>query len=103
MNEYRLGDMLLRYVLDERRHTGMLLIPWKMRDSVLDKRWAVENLVQLHARGDQLPNGYANGRTLALSKAADRMTVVGQEERDGRIITTERRRRAAWRAIRSPA
>lgn len=88
LNEYRLGDMLLRYVLDDRRHTGMLLVPWRMRDNVLDKRWAVENLVQLHARGDQLPNGYANGHTLALSKAADRMTVIGQEERDGRIITT---------------
>lgn len=88
LNEYRLGDMLLRYVLDDRQHVGMMLVPWDMRERVLDKRWAVENLVQLHARGDQLPNGYANGHSMALSKASDRMTLVGQEEKDGRIITT---------------
>ena len=62
--EYCLGDMLARYVTDEQGHTGLMLLPASRSADVLDKKWAVESLVQCHARGDQLPNGYGNGDML---------------------------------------
>ena len=38
LSEYKLGDMLLRYLTDEERHVGMMLIPAEMADCVLDKQ-----------------------------------------------------------------
>ena len=64
-SEYRFGDMLAAWWLDEKDHVGMTLIPAGMEDRVRANDHALEGLVQLHARGDQLPNGYGNGHTLA--------------------------------------
>ena len=87
-SEYHLGDMLARYVTDEKGHVGLMLIPASRAADVLDKQWAVESLVQCHARGDQLPNGYGNGHTLATSTATARMKLAGQERQGGTIVTT---------------
>ncbi len=86
--EYSLGDMLARYVTDEQEHVGLMLLPASRSGDVLDKEWAVESLVQCHARGDQLPNGYGNGHTLATSTATDRMKLAGQERQGDTIVTT---------------
>lgn len=87
LNEFRLGDMLLRYHMDEQRRVGMSLIPYAKKGDVLDKAWAVEPLVQLHARGDHLPNGYGNGHTLATT-AASNLKLMEQKCEGNSIITT---------------
>ena len=86
-SEFVFGDMLLRYVLDGRGMPSMLLIPAAMRDSVLDKPFAPEPLVQLHVRGGALPNGYGNGHTLATTAASSAFTFVSQT-RNGDTIET---------------
>ena len=43
--EYRLGDMLARYVTDEQGHIGLMLLPASRAADRLDKKWAVESLV----------------------------------------------------------
>ena len=60
-SEVRFGDILVIYWLDEKNHMGMTLIPAGMEGQVQDRPFALDGLVQLHARGDQLPNGYGNG------------------------------------------
>ena len=87
-HEYRLGDMLARYVTDEQGHIGLMLLPASRAADRLDKKWAVESLVQCHARGDQLPNGYGNGHTMATSTATARMKLAGQERQGDTIVTT---------------
>lgn len=87
LNQYHFGDMLLRYVTDDRGRVGMLLIPAAREADVLEKQWAVEPLVQLHARGDQLPNGYGNGHTLATTPASDRMVLESQQQSGSTVET----------------
>ena len=87
-HEYRLGDMLACYVTDEQGHIGLMLLPARRAVDRLDKKWAVESLVQCHARGDQLPNGYGNGHTMATSTATARMKLAGQERQGDTIVTT---------------
>ena len=88
LSEFRLDDMLLRYLTDEVGHVGMQLIPVSKAGDVLEKRWSLEPLVQCHVRGDQLPNGYGNGHTMATTPATDCMKLVKQEQASDTIITT---------------
>jgi len=88
--EYRLGDMLLRYITDDQNHVGMMLIPAARKADVLEQPWAVEPLVQCHARGDQLPNNYMNGHSMAFSAATARMKLAGQAQQGDTIVTTLR-------------
>ncbi|MBP3649958.1 MAG: alpha-galactosidase [Clostridia bacterium] len=90
LNQYQLGDQLLRYHLNDKGQVGLCLIPAGREQDVLDKDWAMEPLVQLHARGDQLPNGYGNGHTMALTPASDRMHYVSQQQEGDTIATTLR-------------
>lgn len=87
-SRFPMGDMLLTYVVDDAQHVGMMLLPRCREKDVLDKEWAVESLVQCHARGDHLPNGYGNGHTLAASSATGRMKLAAQEKQGDTIITT---------------
>ncbi len=87
LNRYPLGDLLLCYVTNDRQQVGMLLIPAAMEGDVLEKNWAVEPLVQLHARGDQLPNGYGNGHTLATTTATERLRLESQQQTGDTIET----------------
>ena len=87
--EYVLGDMLLTYRIDERERISMRLIPEKMREQVLEKEdFEPEPLVQLHARGDHLPNGYGNGQTLAGTTATDALKYQSQTREGDTVITT---------------
>ena len=87
-SEYRFGDMLAAWWLDEKNHMGMTLIPAEMKDRVREHRHTLEGLVQIHARGDQLPNGYGNGSTLATTTATDELRFVSQKK-DGDTVVTE--------------
>ncbi|MBE6936901.1 MAG: alpha-galactosidase, partial [Ruminococcaceae bacterium] len=88
LREYTLGDMLLTYLLDDEQHVGMRLIPVSTKDRVLEKDVKLEPLVQLHARGDQMPAGYGNGHTMATTPASEAMKFVSQEQDGDTIITT---------------
>ena len=85
-SEYRFGDMLAAWWLDEKNHMGMTLIPAEMKDRVREHRHTLEGLVQIHARGDQLPNGYGNGSTLATTTATDALRFVSQKK-DGDTVS----------------
>ena len=87
-SEYRFGDMLAAWWRDEKNHMGMTLIPAEMKDRVREHRHTLEGLVQIHARGDQLPNGYGNGSTLATTTATDALRFVSQKK-DGDTVVTE--------------
>lgn len=64
-SEFMFGDMLLIYFLDEKECMSMTLVPAGMKEQVLCKEYRAEPLVQLHAVGDPLPNGYGNAVSLA--------------------------------------
>ena len=87
-SEFLLGDMLLIYDLDDSRRVSMAVIPAGMKDRAVEKDFRPEPLVQLHARGDQLPNGYGNGHTLACTPASDALKLVSQEQEGHTIVTT---------------
>ena len=86
-SEVRFGDILVIYWLDEKNHMGMTLIPAGMEGQVQDRSFALDGLVQLHARGDQLPNGYGNGSTLATTAATDRLGFVSQKRVENEVVT----------------
>ena len=86
-SEYTLGDMRLVYWLDEAERVSMTLIPLSMAEKTVEKAYTPEPLVQVHAEGDPLPNGYGNGITLACTRASDLMTFRSQTVEDGHIVT----------------
>ena len=86
-SEYTLGDMRLVYWLDEAERVSMTLIPLSMAGKTVEKAYAPEPLVQVHAEGDPLPNGYGNGITLACTRASDLMTFRSQTMEGDRIMT----------------
>ena len=109
--QYTVGDLLLRYLRNDAGQVGLLLAPADRENEILDKDWAVEPLVQLHARGDQLPHGYGSGHTLATSTATSRLTLLShQQEGDtistvlrdesGRTVTHRVRWQQGWQALR---
>ena len=86
--EYILGDMLLSYQIDEKDRISMHLIPAAKKEQTVEKEYEPEPLVQLHARGDHLPNGYGNGQTLAGTSATDALRCISQTREGDSIITT---------------
>ncbi len=86
-SEYRFEDMLAAWWLDEQNHMGMTLIPAEMKEQVKEHKHTLEPLVQLHARGDQLPNGYGNGHTLATTTATDVLHFVSQAKNGNTVVT----------------
>ena len=60
--EYRFGDMLLSYDVDEQNQVAMRLIPAEMDSRVIEKKYRPEPLVQLHARCSVRCDGGATGQ-----------------------------------------
>ncbi len=87
-SQFTFGDMLLSYFLDGEQRMSMTLIPAAAEGRVLEKEYRPEPLVQIHARGDRLPNGYGNGHTLACTPASAAMKFVSQERAGDCVITT---------------
>ncbi len=88
ISEFRLGDIILSYIKDERDQMSLRIIPAGMKSRVLDKAYQPEPLVQLHARGDHLPAGYGSGHTLACTSATDALKLVSQQQKGNTVITT---------------
>ncbi len=88
LSQFCFGDMILQYNLDEQNRVSMALIPAGTEDRILSGNIHPEPLVQIHARGDSLPNGYGNGDTLACTKASDALTFVSQSREGDTVLTT---------------
>ena len=86
-NEVDFGDINVTWWTDENDHVGMTMTPLSMKDKGVFVADNIESLVQLHARGDHLPNGYGNGSTLATTSATDRMHLVSQSSDEHGVIT----------------
>ncbi len=87
-SEFCFGDLLLQYLTDEEDRVSLRLIPAGMKDRALEKEYRPEPLVQLHARGDHLPAGYGNGRTLACSAASEALKMTDQVREGNTVVTT---------------
>ena len=87
-SEFVFGDMLAIFFLDEKQCMSMSLIPAEMKERTLEKKYRPEPLVQIHARGDQLPNGYGNGHTLACTPASEALKFISQERDGDTVVTT---------------
>ena len=89
VGEYRLGDMRLTYLADEKDRVTMRLVPEALADAVVEKeRCAPESLVQMHIRGDDLPQGFSNGCTMSQSGSVRNLRLAGHERQGNRIVTT---------------
>ena len=92
ISEFRLGDMLVRYVLDEEGQAGMELYPASMERFVEEgRKGRTDPLVQWKKEGDAYPYGFANGMTMRNSESVSRMKYSGQQswKKEGRVrITT---------------
>lgn len=86
--QYRFGDMILCYFVDAEQRVSMTLVPEAMEGRVLEKEYRPEPLVQIHALGDPLPNGYGNGHTLADTAASSALKLAGQKQEGNTVITT---------------
>lgn len=64
MKQYTLGDMVLRYVTDEKMHMGLEMFPASMENQVKEKNAQVDSLIQWKKVGDAFPYGFANGITM---------------------------------------
>lgn len=92
LSKYCLGDMIVRYVLDEEDQVGMELYPASMNQTLAaGKSYRVDPLVQWKKEGDAYPFGFANGMTMRNSESVSRMKYKSQqvEKNAGEIhITT---------------
>lgn len=102
--EYTIGDLCIRYVAPADRPTawGLQLLPAALADRAVEPRewltdpairklpapwnqtraWDVDPLVHVHATGDALPGGYAQGRTLRHSATTQSLAVTGHTRTD---------------------
>ncbi|RKD30426.1 glycoside hydrolase family 36 protein [Lacrimispora algidixylanolytica] len=92
MKEYILGDMVARYIVDEKQHLGLQLYPSSMPiPKEIQKRAKLDGMVQLKITGDIYPGGYACGNTLRNSESVERLTFKHQEvllKEDGQTVIT---------------
>jgi alpha-galactosidase len=80
MKEYTLGDMVVRYIVDEKQHIGLYLYPSSMPiPKEIQKRTKLDGMVQLKITGDIYPGGYASGNTMRNSESVERLTFKHQE------------------------
>lgn len=87
-SEKQFGDILVTWWTDDDNHIGMTMIPSSMKDKDISHSDGIEGIVQIHARGDHLPNGYGNGQTLAGTSATDRLHLVSQSMDESSVTTT---------------
>ncbi len=92
LNEYKLGDMIAHYTLDEDNIAGFILLPADfMPDPDISKNAKQENLVQIKYAGDTYNEAYAGGLTMRNGESCRRLKYDRQEvsqEDDELVITT---------------
>ncbi len=95
LSEYIFGDICVQYRTDsESNLVGLQMIPNGMQGITKAKQQALDPLVQLMIRGDDFPNGFANGHTLRNSGSVNRFRYMEQTKQEDAertcIVTTLR-------------
>lgn len=95
LSEYALGDICVQYHIDDNSNlVGLQLLPNGMQGKIQVKQQELDPLVQLMLRGDDFPNGFANGHTLRNNASVYRFRYVEQTKQEDveatRIVTTLR-------------
>lgn len=93
LNEYVLGDMVARYLLDEESGmVGLILLPLNKQSIAFSpKNYKVESLVQLKLTGDIYDEAYAMGMTMRNSETVRCLRYESQsvkEENKRKIVET---------------
>ena len=83
LKEYKLGDMVARYEIDEGEHVGLTLYPAELPlcENVA-KTAKLDSLVQLKLTGDAYEGCYAPGNTLRNSESVKRLQYQEQNIRE---------------------
>lgn len=87
--EITLGDMNARYLTDEDKHIGLVLLPAQLSvPEGLEKREIIDSFVQLHFAGDIYSEAYAMGNSMRNGETVRRLKLESQtiDETDGNII-----------------
>lgn len=88
LQEYRLGDMTARYLLeDESGQVGFLLLPFVLSAKAAEYKGKIEPLVQMKLTGDIYNEAYAMGNSMRNSETVHRLRYCRQqvEKEQGRI------------------
>lgn len=92
ISQIKLGDMVVKYLLDTDWQTvGMTIIPAGMEDMLTDeKHYIINAMVQAKMTGDIYPGAYGNGSTMRNGETTNRLDYRSQEvqELDGRTMIT---------------
>lgn len=93
--DYTFGDMIARYVIDEKTgQLGLVLLPKSMASRFCNKQYRVDSLVQLKLIGDVYPSGFAHGHSMRNSGSVGALTFEEQNqiEHDGKSVVV-----SVWR------
>ena len=80
LQEYRLGDMTARYLLeDESGQVGFLLLPLVLSAKAAEYKGKIEPLVQMKVTGDIYNEAYAMGNSMRNSETVRRLRYCRQQ------------------------
>ena len=80
LQEYRLGDMTARYLLeDESGQVGFLLLPSVLSAKTAEYKGKIEPLVQMKVTGDIYNEAYAMGNSMRNSETVRRLRYCRQQ------------------------
>ncbi|MGL5438073.1 MAG: glycoside hydrolase family 36 protein [Lachnospiraceae bacterium] len=93
LKEYQLGDMTVCYLTDVEQHVGLLLYPRELPlPEKMEKKAALDGMVQIKLAGDIYNGAYAPGNTLRGGESTWRLRFENQEvvadELQKTIVTT---------------
>ena len=93
-SSFSVGDIQIRYLIDEEKRVGLSIVPAKLADKVvIDDARRIDSIAQVKLAGDAHSTGYSNGVTLRNSATVRHNLKLKEQrsEQDGsqlRIITT---------------
>ena len=80
---FEAGDMVLIYLMDDQGAVGMELVPAEMEGEICsERRYRLDPMVQLMARGDDFPDGFINGLSMRCAPASYNLHFKGQQKQD---------------------
>lgn len=80
---FKAGDMVLIYLTDDQGAVGMELVPAEMEGEICsERRYRLDPMVQLMARGDDFPDGFINGLSMRCAPASYNLHFKGQQKQD---------------------
>lgn len=83
LSGFNAGDMLLLYFTDAQGAVGMELIPADMENEICpERRYRLDPMVQVLARGDDFPEGFINGLSMRCAPASYAFRLKEQKKTD---------------------